>query len=54
MRKAPGKKLIGPGGTYNPDGGSPERTWPLARKGALALALWAVFYAGYFALKRAL
>jgi membrane protein YqaA with SNARE-associated domain len=33
---------------------SPLAAWPLARKRALAIALWAVFYAGYFALKRAL
>lgn len=32
----------------------PLAAWPLARKRVLAIALWAVFYAGYFALRRAL
>ena len=30
----------------------PLASWPLARKRALAVALWTVFYAAYFALKR--
>jgi hypothetical protein len=30
----------------------PLESWPLARKRALAIALWTAFYAAYFALKR--